>query len=136
MVVLTAGTATPAIATHDFNPDGYSDILWRDTGGDMAAWLMNGATIAQGSSLGNLPTNWSVVGSRDFNGDGAADILVADTAGDVTMWLMDNGAIGTRASVSAMSVRRGRWSAPATLTATAGATFSGAIPRVTPRSGS
>jgi hypothetical protein len=29
-------------AGHDFNGDGYSDITWRDTNGDVAMWLMNG----------------------------------------------------------------------------------------------
>ena len=31
---------------HDFNGDGASDIAWRDTGGNTAVWLMNGAQIA------------------------------------------------------------------------------------------
>ena len=33
-------------ATHDFNGDGKSDIAWRDTGGNTAVWLMNGATVS------------------------------------------------------------------------------------------
>ena len=78
--------------SHDFNADGRSDILWRDTGGDATIWRMSGGTILGGSSQGNVTTNWSVVGSRDFNGDGFADILWRDTAGDVWMWLMDNAA--------------------------------------------
>ena len=42
-VVLTVVSA----ATHDFNGDGNSDILWRDTAGDVAMWLMSGTQILQ-----------------------------------------------------------------------------------------
>ena len=33
-------------SSHDFNGDGKSDIAWRDTGGDVAFWLMNGAQVS------------------------------------------------------------------------------------------
>jgi hypothetical protein len=36
------GAGWPAL-TDDFNSDGKGDILWRDAGGDIAMWLMNGA---------------------------------------------------------------------------------------------
>ena len=52
-------------------------------------WLMNGSSISQASVLGNVPSNWSVVGQRDFNGDGNADMLWRDTGGNVGMWLMN-----------------------------------------------
>jgi hypothetical protein len=42
-------------STHDFNGDCTSDILWRDTSGNTAAWLMNGkvpGTILQVSCTG------------------------------------------------------------------------------------
>ena len=78
-------------ATHDFNGDGYSDIAWRNSGGDFGIWLMNGTQILNNPDLGNVPTIWTVVGLRDFNGDGYADVLWRDTAGDVGMWFM-NGA--------------------------------------------
>ena len=89
-------------ATHDFNADGKSDILWRDTGGDAAIWEISGGTILGGVGLGNVPTNWSVVGTRDFNGDGYPDLLWRDTAGDVWIWLM--GVSGTSVTVSQSSV--------------------------------
>jgi hypothetical protein len=79
--------------THDFNDDGYSDALWRNTSGAVGMWLMNGATIAQNSAVGSAPTIWSIVGQRDFNGDGKADILWQDTSGDVGMWLMNGTSI-------------------------------------------
>ena len=33
------------VGTGDFNGDGKSDILWRDTSGNVAIWEMNGTTI-------------------------------------------------------------------------------------------
>ena len=88
--------------THDFNADGKSDILWRDAYGDGAIWEMSGGTILGSASLGNVPTNWSLVGTRDFNGDGFPDLLWRDTAGDVWVWLM--GLSGTNVTVSQSSV--------------------------------
>ena len=41
-------------ATHDFNGDGKSDILWRDTSNNIGMWLMNGPTISQSQVLGNV----------------------------------------------------------------------------------
>jgi hypothetical protein len=79
---------TPTLVdTHDFNDDNSSDILWRDTAGDVGMWLMHGTTILQGGAIGNMATIWSVVGQRDFNGDGDSDLLWRDTSGDVAIWL-------------------------------------------------
>jgi Tannase and feruloyl esterase/FG-GAP-like repeat len=84
-------------ATHDFNGDRKSDILWRDLSNNIGMWLMNGPTISQTGVLGNVSAFWSVVGQRDFTGtgfvgsgnNGDADVLWRDTAGDVGMWLMN-----------------------------------------------
>src|SRR5262249_44155282 len=38
--------------THDFNADGYSDIAWRDTGGNTAIWLMKGTTTLSSGGIG------------------------------------------------------------------------------------
>jgi autotransporter-associated beta strand protein len=78
-------------ATHDFNGDSKSDILWRDNAGNVGVWLMNGTSVLTAGVLGNVPLNWSIVGQRDFAGSGDAGILWRDTSGNVGMWLM-NGA--------------------------------------------
>ena len=39
--------------TSDFDGDGYSDILWQNTGGEVAIWKMNGTSVIGGGSLGN-----------------------------------------------------------------------------------
>jgi hypothetical protein len=77
-------------STHDFNGDGYSDIFWRDSSGNLAIWEMSSSTIlnANTAGLGGVATTWSIVGQRDFNGDGNADILWRDTSGDLAIWEM------------------------------------------------
>ena len=88
-------------ATHDFDGDGKSDILWRNVDGDIGIWLMNGSQILQGVTIQNVPNFWSIVGQRDFDGDGDADVLWRDDSGHVGMWLMkgttlvQGGVIGT-----------------------------------------
>ena len=70
-------------STHDFNGDCKSDILWRDTSGDVGIWFLNSSTVSATAGLGNVPNNWmaTIVGQHDFNGDGSfADILWIDTA--------------------------------------------------------
>jgi feruloyl esterase len=86
-----SGPTNSLADTHDFINGGISDILWRDSSGNLAIWLMNGSTImnANAAGLGNVPTIWSVVGQRDFNGDGNADILWRDNSGDLAIWLMN-----------------------------------------------
>jgi len=45
------------VGTGDFNGDGYSDILWRNTDGDVAIWLMNGFQLGSGMDIGT-PQPW------------------------------------------------------------------------------
>jgi hypothetical protein len=80
-----------AAATHDFNGDGTSDILSRDTNtGDVKLWLANGGVAFPGGTIANMATNWQIVAQRDFNGDGNADILWRDnTTGTVRLFLMN-----------------------------------------------
>ena len=80
-------------ATHDFNGDGKSDILWRNSDGDVDIWLMNGTQILSATDLGNAPVSWSIAGTGDFNGDGKSDILSRNTNGDVAIWLMNGNQI-------------------------------------------
>jgi serralysin len=44
--------------TGDYNGDGMSDILWIDTSGNLAMWLMNGSSIAA-LGIGNVGATWS-----------------------------------------------------------------------------
>jgi subtilisin family serine protease len=42
-------------ASHDFNGDGKSDIVWRNTSGTIAIWLMNGATLSSSAASAGCP---------------------------------------------------------------------------------
>ena len=44
--------------------DGKSDIVWRDTSGNVAMWLMNGSQIVSASVVANAPTVWSIQGAN------------------------------------------------------------------------
>src|SRR5438552_6963626 len=61
----------------DFDGDGHSDILWRNTlTGENAIWLMNGSSVSSQSFIQAVPDrNWTTVKIGDFDGDGKADIL-------------------------------------------------------------
>ncbi|HUD87671.1 MAG TPA: FG-GAP-like repeat-containing protein [Xanthobacteraceae bacterium] len=90
---------------HDYNGDGYSDILWTDGSGDIAIWEMNGTTILNpsGTGVGNISTVWSVAETGDFNGDGYSDILWRDTSGDVVIWEMNGTTIGSGTGLGTIS---------------------------------
>jgi hypothetical protein len=46
--------------TGDFNGDGKSDILWRNTNGDTSIWCMNGTTVFSTPDMGAVPTRWLI----------------------------------------------------------------------------
>jgi len=109
----SAWTATPVsvktpvrrIVRSDFDGDGKSDILWRNTAtGDSSIWLMNGATIASGATFATVADlTWKIAGVGDFNGDGKADILWRNGAGGNVIWLMNGAAILSEAAVNWMT---------------------------------
>jgi FG-GAP-like repeat/FG-GAP repeat len=92
-----------SVNTHDFNDDGMSDIAWRDTGGNVAVWLLNGATPSAATLLANVPPAWSVVGQRDFNGDGRVDLLWRDTGGNTAIWFMNSTQVSSSISIGNIS---------------------------------
>ena len=56
----------------DFNGDGVTDILWRDsTSNTVVIWFMTSSmTICSTASLGVVPAIWNIVQTGDYNGDG------------------------------------------------------------------
>jgi hypothetical protein len=81
--------------THDFDANTASDVLFRDTSGNVGMWEMtNGTgTIKQTNVIGNVPPLWSIIGQRDFAGNGSSSILWRDTSGNLAMWQMNGPAI-------------------------------------------
>ncbi len=92
----SAATNWIIVGTGDFDGDGKTDILWRNTiSGQQNVWYMDGnirksfaflpAILANSAS-----TNWIIVGVADFNGDGKPDILWRNTmSGQQNVWYMD-----------------------------------------------
>jgi cyclophilin family peptidyl-prolyl cis-trans isomerase len=91
----TGAAPSARTAQNDFNGDGTSDMLWRNTAtGVQAAWL--GANNATAQGLVTLADqNWKVAGIGDFDGDKNSDILWRNTTTGVnTIWKSANNASG------------------------------------------
>ena len=76
-------------AAADFNADGKTDVLWRNTStGTVASWTSGGAYTVFGTESGN----WAAIAIGDFDGDGKADVLWHNTAtGLVASWTSGGG---------------------------------------------
>lgn len=76
----------------DFNGDGQSDLLWRNTSsGANALWLMDGTSTITTVALNQLTdTHWDVAAVHDFDGDGQPDIFWRHAlSGANAVWLMN-----------------------------------------------
>ena len=87
------GAATlPNRIAYDFDGNGISDLLWRDTQtGDLAIWLMDG-TARPGKTFvfPRVDPSWQIAGVGDLDGDSKADLVWRNTqSGGVAEWLMD-----------------------------------------------
>jgi uncharacterized repeat protein (TIGR01451 family) len=81
-------------ASADFNHDGQTDLLWRNTATQaLTIWTMNGTQ--QIGTLTPSPdhaadANWRLVAAQDVSGDGNVDLIWYNvTSGRVVQWLMD-----------------------------------------------
>ncbi len=84
----------------DFNIDGRGDILWQNTDGTPAIWLMNGTNLGFAGNVGFNPgPTWQVQDSGDFNGDFNSDILWQNTEGTPAIWLMNGTNFGSAGNV-------------------------------------
>ena len=80
------------VGTGDFNNDGNTDILWRNSSnGNNMVWLMNGTTYLTTKLLqSHTNLSWKIVGTGDFNNDGQTDILWRNSSnGNNMVWLMN-----------------------------------------------
>jgi hypothetical protein len=96
IATVAPGSGWSIAATGDFDADGKSDILWRNSStGTVQAWLMNGSAVSSSSNVGAVApaSGWSIIGAGDFNGDGRSDVLWQNAnTGTVEEWLMNGGA--------------------------------------------
>jgi ELWxxDGT repeat protein len=83
-VLATTSPPTP----YDFNGDGKSDLLFRNSSGEADIWELNGTSVLVAGSIGNPGPSWHERATGDFNGDGYADILWQNADGSVAIWEM------------------------------------------------
>ena len=108
----TAPTNWSIIGQRDFDGDGFTDILWRDsTTGAVAIWFMNGFQVTSTTSLGTVPTNWNLYGtgnldhSIDTKGSTPGNLLWRDdTSGAVAVWLMSGGKVSSALTIGVIPV--------------------------------
>jgi hypothetical protein len=86
----------------DFNADGKGDILFQNSNGTPAVWLLDGTgMMTMGPALANPGASWQAKASADFNGDGKADILWQNDNGTPAVWLMNGtGVLSTGAPLT------------------------------------
>jgi hypothetical protein len=71
---------------NDFNGDGFSDLLWRDSNGLVYNFLGNdkgGFVNNGGNSAINVAAGNTIIGTGDFNGDGRVDVLFRTGTGSI-----------------------------------------------------
>ena len=116
--------------TSDFDGDGYSDILWQNTGGEVAIWKMNGTSVI-GGGLGNRGPSWHAIATGHFYANGYSDILWQNTNGEIVIWEMNATSViggGSLGNPGSSLGRTGIPSRPAISTATATQTSCGRTP--------
>jgi hypothetical protein len=102
----TPGASWSIAGIGDFNGDGRSDVLWRNAGGALMDWTMDGPQIASAQEVtlqGNaaMPdASWSVAAIGDFNGDGHSEILWRDTNGTLMEWTLQGAQITSSQQVT------------------------------------
>jgi hypothetical protein len=92
-------------AIADFGGDGKSDILWRNTAGNIAVWEMNGSVIANPNMVKAPGTDnaivipvadWGIVGAEYLGNDNRADILWRNKQdGKWAVWQMNSATLQT-----------------------------------------
>jgi hypothetical protein len=80
----------------DVNGDGREDLIWRDTSGNMVAWLIgNNATVFTTAALPTVGHEWRLETLGRFNNDGKSDFLWRNTATGRTLAWITGGTAST-----------------------------------------
>jgi serralysin len=104
--VVTPNSLWTVAGLGDFNDDGRSDVLWRNSNGSLVEWAMNGSTITASQTItyqGNAVApdhSWSVVGIGDFNGGPNSDLLWRSSSGALVDWAMNGSQVVSSQSVT------------------------------------
>ena len=114
----TEGRMTYGITdTHDLAAiNRSSSIVFRDNKGNVRVWLLNGtalsepgnpSTIVQDTTIGNVSTDWSIVGQDDFVGHGFASLLWYNNKDDsLAVWAMNGANVGNVTTLSPLPSNR------------------------------
>lgn len=90
------GSSWRCIAFGDVSGDQKADIVFHNAStGQVAVWLLDGASISSGALIGSLP-NATPLAVGDINGDGNRDIVWRRSNGQIWGWLLN----GTSAPIS------------------------------------
>ncbi len=92
---LHAPAAWTLAGVGDFNADGASDLLWRETNGQRSTlWLMDGAVRVAKIDLPQVDARRRVMAVNDFDGDGHSDVLWYDPAlHQMELWLLNGSGV-------------------------------------------
>lgn len=79
------------VASGDFDGDGQTDLIWRNTStGRVIVWYMNGTTRVSTANVWTGDAAWVPIASADFNADGKPDLVWRNsTTGRVIVWLLN-----------------------------------------------
>ncbi len=89
---VAAPVASRARPMHsDFNDDGYTDTVWRNTqNGKNTLLLLDGTDKLEWVGLPTVTTDWTLAGTGDFDGNGSDDLVFRNTVnGKNTIMLLD-----------------------------------------------
>ena len=106
-----ADRTVPTRLPRDFNNDGTSDILWRNSSGYIGSYSIANGQASQWNGHAALGTDWNVAATGDFNNDGTSDVLLRRSDGYLGAWSMLNGAIDHWTGLAALDTS---WSVAAT----------------------
>lgn len=106
--VFTGGTMVSireGINTMDFNGEGTSDVLIRDSAtGTIGLWQISNSAVVQGVVPG-VADGWTVVATGDINGDAMRDIVLTNAStGAITSWQMNGFSIGASVGLTNLGV--------------------------------
>ena len=58
--VTTVATDWSISKVGDYDGDGKGDLLWHQTGGTVAIWMMDGVLLKSGVNVTTIPADWFV----------------------------------------------------------------------------
>jgi len=96
----------PLRARGDFDGDGASDLIWRQSAtSENALWLINGGAMKTAVLLTTVADpHWKIAGVGDFDGDGKADVIwTHEITAEVVVWLMDGASLKSAAIVTTVA---------------------------------